>query len=214
MSTQVLVKKDTFTATELMEELDMISSKLTTAVGSSELQIDLPLRILVARGVVSVLKYKSRGTTHDIDFYHSTVAVQKLLLELGRSVATTKRWAGAFYWFNKALANIIEGDPAYSAVFANSINLTDTVYSSESLVLVPIDVNWQLHRKISRISKYIRLVFGVRIEDMDDTLYLLHLFHSSKGRALKKSEFRQMYSGSTTTRISDAAIAHVANTLE
>ncbi|THH20983.1 hypothetical protein EW146_g479 [Bondarzewia mesenterica] len=212
MSTQIMTRKDIFTATELVEGLDMISSELVAAVSSSGLQIDLPLRIMVAGGAVSVLKYKTRETTRDVDFYHPSADVRKILLKLGKSVADAKNWEGAFYWFNEALVNIIEGDPAYSAVFANSMNSKDTVYSSESIVLVPVDINWQLHRKISRVSKYIRLTLGIRIEDMDDALYLLHLFHSSKGRALKKSEFRQMYSESTTARISDAAIAHIADT--
>jgi hypothetical protein len=192
----------------------MISSALPAATSANNLPIDYPLQILVAGGAVSVLKYQSRPTTHDVDFYHPDEGVMRLLVQLGRDVARTKEWQGAFYWFNDAVANIINGDPAYSSVFAGSPRADEIVYTSNTLLLIAVDPLWQLHRKVSRISKGLRLGTGFREEDMADALYFLGLFQRHQGRPMTKSEFRSIYPNATTARISDDAIDRVAATYQ
>jgi hypothetical protein len=162
--------------------LNMISGALPAAASANNLQIEYPIRILVAGGAVSVLKYQSRPTTHDVNFYHPDEGLRRVLVQLGCDVARIKEWQGAFYWFNDAVENIINGDPEYSGVFARSLAGGETVYASDILLLIAVDPLWQLHRKVSRISKGLRLGTGSHEEDMADALYLLGLFQRHEGR--------------------------------
>lgn len=189
----------------------MMSVALRTAATAGNLQIDYPLRVMVIGGAISVLKHRSRLTTHDVDFYHPNVAVMKFLVKLGGEVSKAKGWNGAFYWFNDAVANIIDGDIEYSQVFSRSLRSNEAIYASHDLVLVPVDPYWQLHRKVARVSKGLRLGTGVRPEDMHDALYLLHQHLTSNNKPMTKSEFRNIYPNSTTAKISDTAIENVAN---
>ncbi|VDB87901.1 unnamed protein product [Peniophora sp. CBMAI 1063] len=148
-----------------------------------------PIRLLVVGGAVSVLRWRNRPTTQDVDVYPEDAASWERVHAASRTAGVRLNW-GAFDWLNNRAARFIDADGAMRQWAGRGFvpdGRQTVVYQSRALILIAMPWNLQLQQKLRRLTGG-ALIGGQREADMIDAVELVREVCTEHRRGISATE--------------------------
>ena len=162
-------------------------------------QTPLPVRIVVTGGVLSVMMYRNRSTTADIDFYHGDYEVIEMISEAKARNESKEMKLWPRNWINAEMTAFINNVPGCEDLYNNSIQQDICIWRSEFLEVYAVDLRFQLVGKVERACDLQRIPESVQsvergTKDIEDSLCILSHLINMYQRPLRKAEVKRWYS--------------------
>lgn len=141
---------------------------------------------MVVGGAISVLRFRNRTATDDVDFYVEDPTSDGILLQYGARAADAFGWRDQDGWFNSAVGVFIGADPAFRELYSRSLTQNDPLYQSPALRLFTAPWKWQLYMKMVRLT--LQVSYGhYREADLSDAVTLLHHIACQNGGPIDRN---------------------------
>ncbi|KAJ7101401.1 hypothetical protein B0H15DRAFT_1017842 [Mycena belliarum] len=142
--------------------------------------------IVVSGGTVSVLLFKNRKKTKDVDIFSPDADVLREVLEAGRRYNRENDDMPPM-WINAEIVAYINGLRGSDSLLPNSIAQDVVLFESPSLVMYAADWRYQLVGKMQRAFDYNDK------KDISDAVEILHQLVSQTGKQQRLSEIQTWY---------------------
>lgn len=175
-------------------------------VRAPQLGLQLPIRAVVAGGVVAVVKFGARTNTHDVDFALNAgqIDLENLIQRVADEVSEAPHPTDGVqehnlfkYWFNPAMSYYLNG-PAYQGAYTEALQQGEVLFRSDALELYIAPWKFQLYRKMGRVTKALWQTKERRLTDIEDTVDLIHQFNTRRKQPLTLNELRGWYQDPST----------------
>lgn len=179
-----------------------------------------PIRIMVTGGAVSVLKFQSRATTHDVDFLldpnvDAAADYRKAFFD---AIQTAGDMIQAFRgWMNDDTRIFITYQQRMD-LFLESVEQNTLLYEGTNLVAYVGKYEWSLETKLSRISMALdpSNKLDLRLTDIEDCAKIVEILiaRNGDGQPLTREYIKGLDFAGYSGNITDKAISAVAEEFE
>ncbi|KAJ7187156.1 hypothetical protein C8R46DRAFT_1207123 [Mycena filopes] len=168
------------TAKDIMKGLNFISEWLDHNKPGETFQI------VVAGGTCSVLLFKNRDKTKDVDIFSPDATVLRDVLQAGRRYTQTGGLSDAD-WINAEMIAHISGLRGSDQLLTNSITQNVLLYDSPSLQVFAADWKYQAVGKIKRALDY------KDSKDISDAVEIVRRLNRQSGHLQSLAEMQTWY---------------------